>query len=70
VDAVFPKVTPLKENFTYPEHLIQILDQKDCVTRGKVVKFFKVQWCNHTKEQATWESGEFLHSRHLDFVLP
>jgi hypothetical protein len=43
VDVVLPKVTPLKPYLTYPEHPIKILDQKDRVTRRKIVKFFKDQ---------------------------
>jgi hypothetical protein len=55
---------------TYPEHLIKILDQKSRVTRRKTIKFYKVQWSNHTVEEATWESEDFLRSRHPDFELP
>jgi hypothetical protein len=68
MDVVLPKVTPLEPNLTYPEHLIKILDQKDCVTRRKMIKFFKVQWSNHMKEE-TWESDDFLCSRHPNFEL-
>jgi hypothetical protein len=34
-----------------------------------MMKFFKVQWSNHTEEEATWESEDFLRSRHRSFVL-
>jgi hypothetical protein len=70
VDAVLPEVTPFKEDLTYPEHPIKILDQKDHVTRCKSIKFFKVQWSDYLKEEATWENEDFLHSCHLDFELP
>jgi hypothetical protein len=71
VDIVLPKVTPLEADLSYPEHPITVLDQKDRVMRHKTLKFFKIQWSNHSKEQATWESEEnFLHSHHPDFVLP
>jgi hypothetical protein len=70
VDVVLPDVTPLEANLTYPKHPIKILDKKDCVTRRKTIKFYKVQWSNHTEEEATWKSEDFLHSRHLDFELP
>jgi hypothetical protein len=53
-----------------PERAIKVLDQKDRVTRRKTIKFYKIQWSNHTEEEATWESEDFLRSRHLDFVLP
>jgi hypothetical protein len=68
-DVVLPEVTPLKADLTYPEHPIKILDQKDRVTRRKTIKFFKIQWSNHFEEEATWESKDFLRSRHPDFEL-
>jgi hypothetical protein len=70
VDFVLPKVSSLEADLTYPEQPIKIMDQKDRVTRRKTVKFFKIQWRNHTKEEATWESEEFLHSHDPDFALP
>jgi hypothetical protein len=70
MNVVLPEVTPLKTDLTYLEHLIKILDQKSRVTRRKMIKFFKIQWSNHTIEQATWESNDFLHSRHTYFKLP
>jgi hypothetical protein len=69
VDVVLPEVAPLKTNLTYLEHPIKILDQKSRVTRHKMIKFYKVQWSNHIVEEATWESEDFLHSRHPDFEL-
>jgi hypothetical protein len=70
MDIVLPKVTPLKADLLYPEHPIKVLGQKDRVTRCKTIKFFKLQWSNHSEEEATWESEDFLRSCHPDFVLP
>jgi hypothetical protein len=70
MDVLLLEVTLLKADWTYPEHPIKILDQKDHVTRSKIIKFFKVQCSNHSEEEATWESKDFLHSRHPEFVLP
>jgi hypothetical protein len=70
VDVVLSEVTPLDADLSYPEHPIKVLDQKDRVMRWKTIKFFKIQWSNHSKQEATWESKDFLHSRHPDFVLP
>jgi hypothetical protein len=70
MDIVLPEVTPLEADMLYLEHPIKILDQKDHVTMRKTIKFFKIQWSNQTEEEATWESEDFLHSRHPDFVLP
>jgi hypothetical protein len=70
VDVVLPEMTPLEADLSYPEHPIKVLDQKDRATRHKTIKFFKIQWSNHSKEEATWESEDFLRSCHPDFVLP
>jgi hypothetical protein len=70
VDVVLPKVAPLEMDLTYPEYPIKILDQKSRVTRRKTIKFYKIQWRNHTDEEATWENEDFLRSRHPDFELP
>jgi hypothetical protein len=70
MDVVLPEVTPVEANLLYPEHPIKILDQKDRVTRSKTIKFFKIEWRNHSKEEAMWESEDFLCFRYLDFELP
>jgi hypothetical protein len=70
VDIVLPELTPLEADLSYPEHPIKILDPNDRVTRRKTIKFFKIQWSKHSKEQATWESEDFRYSHHPDFVLP
>jgi hypothetical protein len=53
VDVVLHDVTPLEAALSYPEQPINVLHQKDCVTRRKMIKFFKVQWSNHAEEEAT-----------------
>jgi hypothetical protein len=70
VDVVLPEVAPLDTDLTYPDHPIKILDQKSHVTRRKTIKFYKIQWSNHTEEEATWESEDFLRFHHPDFELP
>jgi hypothetical protein len=39
----------LEPDLTYSEHLIRVLDQKDRVTRRRVLKFYKIQWNQHTR---------------------
>jgi hypothetical protein len=70
VDVILLEVAPLELDLTYPEHPIKILDQKSRVTRRKMIKFYKIQWSNHTVEELIWESEDFLRSRHLEFELP
>jgi hypothetical protein len=67
---VLPEMTPLKADLSYPEHPIKVLDHMDHVMRNKTIKFFEIHWSNHTEEEATRESKDFLRSLHLDFVLP
>jgi len=44
---------PLQPDLSYIEHPVKILDEKERVTRNKVVKFYKVQWQNHSEDEAT-----------------
>jgi hypothetical protein len=48
-----PEVEP---DLTYQEHPIEVLDHKSRSTRNQTIKMYKVQWSNHTKEEATWET--------------
>jgi hypothetical protein len=43
----------LEPDFTYSEHPIRVLDQKDKITRKRTLKFYKVQWNQHTEDEAT-----------------
>ena len=45
----------LKENLTYEETPLQIVDRKEQVLRSKVIHLVKVIWKNHEREAATWE---------------
>ena len=45
----------LKENLTYEEIAVQIVDRKEQVLRNKVIPLVKVLWKNHEREAATWE---------------
>ena len=49
------KLVQLKENLTYEEIPVQIVDCKEQVLRNKVIPLVKVLWKNHEREAATWE---------------
>ena len=57
----------LKENLTYEETPVQIVDRKEHVLRVKVIPLVKVLWKNHEREVATWEHEEQMkrHYSHL-----
>jgi hypothetical protein len=58
----------LKPDLTYTEHPIQVLDQKDRITRKRTIEFYKVQWNQHTKDEATWETQDFLEKNFPGFL--
>jgi hypothetical protein len=43
----------LEPDLTYSEYPIRVLDQKDKITRKRTLKFYKVQWNQHTEDEAT-----------------
>ena len=43
----------LESDLTYEEKPVKILEFSSRVTRNKVIKFCKVQWSHHTKDEAT-----------------
>ena len=45
----------VKEDLTYKEYLIKILEIAERVTRSNVIRMCKVQWNRYSKEEATWE---------------
>jgi hypothetical protein len=55
-------------DITYSEHPIRVLDQKGRITRKRTLKFYKVQWNQHTEEEATWETRDFLEKHFPKFL--
>jgi hypothetical protein len=49
-----------KEDLSYQEYPIKILETSERVTKNKRIKMCKVQWSHHTEEEATWEREEEL----------
>ena len=54
----------LKEDLTYEERPIQIVDQKDQVLRKKAIPLVKVLWMNHNREEATWEREDQMQTQY------
>ena len=50
----------LREDLSYEEQPVRILEISERTTRSKVIRMFKVLWRHHTKEEATWEREEDL----------
>ena len=45
----------VKEDLTYEEFPVKILEMAERVTRSRVIKMYKVQWNRYTEDEATWE---------------
>jgi hypothetical protein len=58
----------IEPDLSYQEHPIKILDCKERSTRAKSIKMYKIQWSNHSEEEATSETEDFLHSHYPEFL--
>jgi hypothetical protein len=52
----------VKEDLSYQEYPIKILETSERVTRNKKIKICKIQRNHHTEEEATWEREEVLRA--------
>jgi hypothetical protein len=50
----------VKNELTYNERPIKILDTSQRVTQSKVIKMCKVQWSPHSEDEAAWEREDEL----------
>jgi hypothetical protein len=57
-----------KEDLSYQEYPVKILETFERVTRNKKIKMCKVQWSHHTEEEATWEREEELKAEFPSFT--
>ncbi|WVZ76589.1 hypothetical protein U9M48_024554 [Paspalum notatum var. saurae] len=67
-EAVDTSQIQIEPDLTYEEKPIKVLDQKQRSTRRKTVNFYKVQWSNHSEEEATWETEGYLQTKYLGFL--
>ncbi|WVZ93396.1 hypothetical protein U9M48_039378 [Paspalum notatum var. saurae] len=67
-EAVDKSQIQVKPDLTYEEHPIKILDQKQRSTRRRTINFYKVQWSNHSEEEATWKQEEYLQTKYPGFL--
>jgi hypothetical protein len=56
-----------KEDLSYQEYPVKILETSERVTRNKRIKMCKVQWSHHTLEEGTWEREEELKAEFPSF---
>jgi hypothetical protein len=56
-----------KEDLSYQEYPIKILETSKRVMQNMKIKICKMQWSHHTMEEATWEMEEELKAEFLCF---
>ncbi|KAL0540961.1 hypothetical protein IC582_020987 [Cucumis melo] len=54
----------LKEDLSYVEEPVQILDTKEQVLRNKTIPLIKVLWRHHGVEEKTWKSEDQMKKRY------
>ncbi len=64
IEQADPEQIEIQEDLTYVEKPIRILETSERHTRSRVIRFCKVQWSNHSEEEATWEREDELKSAH------
>jgi hypothetical protein len=67
-DMIIEDTIPLELDLTYKTYPIKILDQQDRVSRNKTTRFYKIQWNEHSKDEATWECEDFLRANYPEFL--
>ncbi|WVZ56554.1 hypothetical protein U9M48_007063, partial [Paspalum notatum var. saurae] len=58
----------IEPDLTYEAKPVKVLDQKQRSTRRSTVTMYKVQWSEHTEEEATWETEEYLRTKYPGFL--
>ncbi|WVZ63716.1 hypothetical protein U9M48_013324 [Paspalum notatum var. saurae] len=58
----------IEPDLTYEAGPVKVPDQKQRSTRRSTVTMYKVQWSEHTEEEATWETEEYLRTKYPGFL--
>ena len=58
----------LNDDLTYRDRPLRVLEENVRVTRKRAIKFLKIQWTNHSEEEATWEREEDIRKEFPDFL--
>ena len=66
-DAIDLESLDLQPGLTYEEHPIAILDRDERKVKRSMVKFVKIQWSNHSEDEATWEREDRLRQEYPEF---
>ena len=54
----------VREDLSYVETPIEIVDRRDQMLRNKVIPLVRVVWQNHSYEESTWEREDEIRERY------
>jgi hypothetical protein len=60
------KSVDINNDLNYREVPIHILEEAFRTTQARSIKFLKIQWSNHTEEEATWEREDYIRTEYPD----
>ena len=60
----------LRENLTYEEQPVEILDRREQVLRRKIIPLVKFLWRNHGIEEETWEHEHQMRTQYPQLFEP
>ncbi|XP_043696707.1 uncharacterized protein LOC122647343 [Telopea speciosissima] len=66
--VVLDDLRAFKEDLSYVEESVEILDQNDKVLQNQVVSLVKVLWKNHTSQDASWELESDMREKYPQFT--
>ncbi|WVZ48725.1 hypothetical protein U9M48_000144, partial [Paspalum notatum var. saurae] len=58
----------IEPDLTYEARPVKVLDRKQRSTRRNTITMYKVQWSEHSEEEATWETEEYLQTKYPGFL--
>ena len=59
----------LNDDLTYRDRPLRVLEENVRVTRKRAIKFLKIQWTNHSEEEATWDHEDYIRKEFLEFLI-
>ena len=62
--VLIDQLVELKDNLTYKEQPMQIVDRREQILHNKAIPLVKVLWGNHGIKKATWELKAQMRSQY------
>ena len=59
----------VREDLSYEEKPIKIMDRREKILRNKVIPLVKVLWKNHKIEEATWEREDDMRAQYPELFF-